>query len=135
MAWPTPLNGSVTGIAAQGADATHIRWGTESLWGIFIVTRATQKPLNENIKLQQGRGLTSTRVQIVDGNVWELTVRDDDRMTVPAIGTVATVVDIAGLLGTAGASVTGRIIENGYDVSPKSPGERTITIEKLTLVD
>lgn len=131
----TGIGDITNGYAAQGI--TTIRWGTEDLLGVYVVTRFNQKPLVDNQKLQQGSGLTSTRVQLNDGWVWEITVRDDTAMIVPRVGTLLTVVDAGNLIpgSTNGTSTySARVIESGYDISPKGPGERTITAEKLLLL-
>ena len=121
-----------TGYAAQGV--TTIVWGTDALWGSYVVTRFNQKQLVENIKLTNGTGITTTRIQLKDGAQWDITVRDDTAMTPPTVGTTLSVVDGGGLLGAVGVAYTGRVIDSGWEVSPKQPGERTITVEKLTLI-
>lgn len=126
--------GSVaSGYVASGV--TTIRWGTEDIFGIYTVTRFNQKPLSENIKLPQGAGLTGTRIQLLDGSQFEMTVRDDTRMSPPRPGTTIVLQDVAGMIGNVGATYTCRIVDAGYDIAPKQAGERTITAERLLLVD
>lgn len=146
MAWPTTGAGSLaSGYLAQGV--TTIKWGSKQLVqsvgsvatsSFLIVTRFEQRSLVDNIKLPNGDGLTSTRVQIVDGQVWDVTVRDDTQLTgtgLPKIGVSVTVVDAGGHIDVAGEVYTATVIENGYDAAPKEPGTRRFSVENLLLVE
>lgn len=139
MAWPA-VSGSTVGYKAQGV--TTIRWGTDGLLtspapsgGFYTVTRFAQKPLVENIKLPNGTGITATRVQLIDGTEWTITVRDDTRMTPPVIGNTVTIVDAAGLHGTPGVAYSATILDPSYEAAPKQAGERTIIVERLKLIE
>lgn len=133
MAWP-PIPNVTPGLLAQGV--TTLYWGTEELWEYATVLRFNQRELVDNIKLPQGVGLTATRMQIHDGVVWDISLRDDSRMTRPTAGTKVTVIDAGGLYpgGNRGAVYSGRVVESSTDVSPKNPMERTISVEKLRLI-
>lgn len=141
--WP-PTAGTSVGYLATGI--TTIRWGSEGLLqspkpssGWYAVLRFNQRTLVDNIKLPNGSGVTSTRVQIVDGQQWELTVREDNTMTPPQVGDSVTIVDAGGLIGGATASTiltyTAVVEGSGFDTSPKQAGERTLTVSNLLLVD
>jgi hypothetical protein len=146
MSWPTTITGTLTnGIRADGVSTIH--WGTYDVLStvnglsvtggtIAIVTRANQRTLAENIKLPNGDGVTTTRIQIVDGEQWDVTIRADNRLdsNTPKVGTKVLVADLGGHLGTVGAYITCRVIESGFDTAPKQAGERTISIEKLALI-
>lgn len=150
MAWPTTGAGSLaTGYLASG-PVTTVVWGTKDILtkigsvavggNIGIVTRFSEKPLVDNIKLPQGDGLTSTRVQIVDGVQWDLTIRDDTTITVrPKIGNTVLVYDAAGFFtGAAGAGGTPAtyictVVDANYEAAPKQAAEFHITVENLTL--
>lgn len=129
MASPTTPS---SGYSAQGV--TTIVWGTDTLWGAYVVTRFNQKHLAENIKLSNGTGLTTTRVLLIDGSQFDLTVRDDTNMTPPKAGTTITVKDAAGFLGTVGTTYTCRVVDAGWETAPKQAAERTIVAEKLALI-
>lgn len=140
--WPTTGAGTPgTAYSAQGV--TTIRWGTKDLittTGWLVVTRFTQKTLVENIKLPNGDGITATRIQLMDGQQWDVTVRDDTAMVPPQIGDTVAITDAGGLIGagtiyTTTLRYTATVIETGYDAAPKQPGERTITLENLLLVE
>lgn len=145
MAWPTTGAGSLaSGYLAQGV--TTIRWGSAELvttiagtavngTTVGIVTRFNEKPMVENIKLPNGDGLTTTRVQLVDGYQWDVTIRDDTGITNrPRIGTVVVILDAGGLIGTVGTAYNAIVVEAGYDTAPKQPGEFSLTVENLTLI-
>ena len=122
-----------TGYTAQGT--TTIVFGTDTLWSTYIVTRIAQKDLIENIKLQNGTGITSTRVQLKDGVQWDVTVRDDTGMTPPRSGNTVTIKDAGGLIGNVGLSYTARVVESAWDSAPKQAAERSFTAENLVLIE
>jgi hypothetical protein len=139
MSWPTTGAGSLaSGYMAQGV--TTIRWGTNgvsSVTGFLVVVRASQRNLVENIKLPNGDGVSATRVQLVDGVEWDIVVRDDTTQ-VPSglrIGQTIAIKDMAGHLGTVGLDYVGRVIGHNYEAAVKQPGERTLTVENLLLVE
>ncbi len=147
MAWPT----TGAGTLASGYLATNVTtivWGTLDLiakigdvplsGSLGVVTRFSERPLVDNIKLPNGDGLTSTRVQIIDGTHWEVTIRDDTRITKrPKIGNTVLIYDAAGFI-SAGAGGTptsyiATVVEASYEAAPKQAAEFTITVENLTL--
>lgn len=150
MAWPTTGAGTLaSGYLATGV--TTIIWGTADILAniggvsmsgtLGVVTRFSEKPLVDNIKLPQGDGLTSTRIQIIDGVQWNLSIRDDSRITVrPKIGNTVLIYDAAGFVnGSAGAGGTpasyiATVVEADYETAPKTAAEFQITVENLTLI-
>jgi len=131
MAYTIPTVSS--GYAAQGV--TTIVWGTDGLWSTYIVSRATEKDIVENVKLTNGTGITITRVQLKDGRQWDLTVRDDTAMTPPTTGSTLTVVDAGGLISSSKLNYTGRVVESSWDTSSKQAAERSVTVESLILIE
>lgn len=147
MAWPTTGAGTqASGYFVQGV--TTIVWGSQdllaNLGGIAstssrgIVTRFSEHPLVDNIKLPNGDGLTITRVQIIDGAQWNVTIRDDTGFTVrPRIGNTVLIFDAAGFISgnpSAAVSYIATICEASYDTGPKQAGEIQVTVENLTLI-
>lgn len=150
MAWPTTGAGTLaSGYLATGV--TTIIWGTELYMtkmgsvsatanSLGIVTSATERALVDNIKLPQGDGLTNSRIQIFDGVQWDLTVRDDSRLTVrPKVGNSVTITDGGGLFGSsAGAggspsTFVAIVVDVSYETALKSPAEFRLTVENLIL--
>ena len=131
---------------------TTIRWGTAP-WGSYALTviRASQREVVDSVKLQQGAGLSSTRLIVRDGVVWDLTVRDDTRLGKADLrtGSSVNIFDYAGLLtGNAtaasgfqtpdvdtGAVYAATVVESSYEAGMKEDGKRTITVERLTLIE
>lgn len=142
-AWPTTGSGT-TGVVIEGT--TTIRWGTSGLLqspkpasGFYIVTRFNQSTLVDRIPLPNGDGLTSTRVLVIDGVQWDVTVRDDTAMVPPQVGDTVSIVDGAGLIEgtTAGAikQFTATVVNSGGETAPKAAFERVLVVENLRLVD
>lgn len=138
MAWPTVS----AGYSASGV--TTIRWGTDGMLnspkpasGYYVVTKFSEKQQVENIKLPNGTGITTTRILLTDGIDWNITVRDDSTMTPPTVGSTIQIVD-AGYMApspNAGAALWATVIDNNYEAAPKQAGERTITVERLRLIE
>lgn len=141
----TGVGSLASGYLAQGQ--TTIRWGTKNAITtingtavngieVGVVTRFNQRALAENNKLPQGDGLTVTRVQIVDGGQWDLTIRDDTNITNrPKIGTTIVVADGAGYFGAVGTYYSTTVVETGYETAPKQAAEFSLTVEALTLIE
>jgi len=126
-----------TGYIAQG-EATTIRWGTNgvvSTTGFLEVISARQRRKKEDFDLGNGNGQQSGRIQLQHGLIWEVQVRDDTAMTNPIEFTSVTISDMAGHFGTAGAMKTATVITSDYDAAPKKPGERTLTLERILLIE
>lgn len=145
MSWPTTGAGSLaTGYLATGT-ATTVRWGTDevvktvngtTVTSFAVVNRITQRNLVNNIKLPQGDGLTAGRVQLVDGVQWDLSLRDDTNITNrPKVGTAVTLVDMGGLIDAVGEVYTATVVETAYEASVGGPGEITLTVENLLLIE
>lgn len=151
MAW-TATTGAGTlasGYLASGVPgATTLRWGSKdvvssingsSVSGVNygIVTRFNQKTLVENIKLPNGDGLSVGRVQIIDGQQWDITVRDSTSISNrPQIGSTVVIADGGGLISNGQFKYyAATVVESGWDTAPKQPGEMTITVERLTLIE
>lgn len=131
-----------TGYSAQGV--TTIIWGTTGAVGaignmgagLAVVESMSQKQIVENIKLANGKGLTSTRVQLVDGISFNVTLRDDTRQTNPPMaGTLVYVRDNAGFTLSPGQLVTARVTEPDADYALKREGKRTFGLERLQLIE
>lgn len=143
MAWPTLPTGTLTnGIVGQG-DVTYMRWGTKdavTTTGFFLIQRISQRPKKEDFESTNGDGIQSGRLQMMHGNVWDVTVRDRTDMVPPRVGQYVTIVDLGGLLGALNAAwayraVTAYVLESNYEAAPKQPGERTIVLERITLIE
>jgi hypothetical protein len=140
--WP-PVSGTTNGYEVDGAAPTSIRWGTDGLLqsptqsggGYAVVNRMSEKELVEVSKWPNGTGIDVLRVRLKQGTSWTITVRDNALVTWPKIGQTVLVVDMLGAIGTLGLRYTATVVENDYEAALKQPGERTLLVEKITLIE
>jgi hypothetical protein len=137
-AWP-PTAGS-GGFDVDG-DST-IKWGTQDLLQSpaagstkAIVLRCAQKELVDTSYLPNGSGVNVSRVRIKQGGNWTVVVRDRTGITWPKIGGSVSIIDMLGHIGTLGLQYTATVIDNDYEAALKQPGERTLLVEKMTLIE
>lgn len=135
---PYPTTPTANYYRADGA-ATTLIWGTDNIlpaaWGAYVCLRFNQRVKKEDIPITNGTGVESGRIQISHGNVWEITVRDDGAITPPLYGAQVIIKDAAGHLGANTATYNARVIDSGVSTGPKQAMERTLTVERLHLVD
>lgn len=144
-------SGASEGVQMQG-EVTSLRWGTAPLWGgVLVVLNATQRTISETDYLTNGAGVRTVRIQTVHGATWNVTVRDDSRITDTRnlnVGRTLSVFDYAGMFSnTVGAAqgfvtpasgapaFTVRIIESDYETGQKRDGTRNLTLEFLNLIE
>lgn len=134
MAWPT----SYTNLASQfigknGSLPSILAFGTDGAYPGVIVRNIRATPMIEEVKVEQGGGLTATHFIINDGDEVEFTVVDDRAVTFPLSGTPATLINPQPN-GTSGTSELFQVINNNYNVAAKAPGERVILAKKYSLI-
>lgn len=146
--WPVVSGAGSVSSGYLNKGVTTLRWGTTGLLqspkrasGFYVVTRFRQAAVVDNIKLEDGMGWTETRVQLVDGARWEVTVRDDTAMTPPVEGDTVVVTDAAGMIDPSSGDpavanvFNATVVSPSYGASPKQPGERTLVVENLVKVE
>lgn len=136
--WP-PSSGT-GGYEVDGDDA--ISWGTKDLLqepvsggARAVVLRCAQKELVDTSYLPNGSGVNVSRVRVKQGGNWAITCRDNTDLTWPKIGGTVKVVDMSGHIGTVGLQYTATVVDNDYEASLKAAGERTLLVEKMTLIE
>lgn len=73
MAWPpSPTSTFIVNGAKTGT--TTLVWGTDALYSSAIVKSATQRTMAEEIKIENGTGLTAWHILLVDGQEYEFTL-------------------------------------------------------------
>ena len=87
----------------------------------------------EEVKIEQGSGLTATEVLINDGDECEMTVVDDRAITWPLAGGTVTLINPQPN-GTNGTSELFQVINNNYTVARKVEGERTMLVKRYLLI-
>lgn len=129
MSWPV-FNSFVANL--QNGITTTLAWGTESMHLSYIVKSARVQRMNDEVKIEQGSGLTAIDVVVQDGTQIEVTVVDDVKILPPDTGTVVYFVnplDAAGFHSAPWgiASRTGLyVIDNSYNMARKQEGERVL---------
>ena len=144
MAWPP--TSSATSFLVQGV--TGVKIGVEGIvqtpipttpgLKYFTVLKVDQKTLADVMKLPNGFGQTSTRIELLDGCQWNLTVRDNtDTAMGAAVGALWTLIDTGGLVpaGTMNAVYAATIVDSDWQGSPKNAGERIIVLESMILIE
>jgi hypothetical protein len=132
MAWP-PASSIATGLGYKGALPVTLAWGTDGLYSGVIVTSIRPAQMIEEIKIENGTGLTATQVLLNDGVQIELTVVDDRSITWPSSGATLTLLSPLPTGGTA-TSITLQVVDNSYQGTRKATGERTLLCKKYTLI-
>jgi hypothetical protein len=128
------------GQYAATGQATTILWGTNtnSIWngspptGWLTITKFSQKTTSELIELPNGDGIIVGTVQLIQGFIADVEVRDDTTQVTTALttGQRIYVYDNAGLVpgGARGAQYRGIIGEHSWDTAPKTPAGRILQI-------
>lgn len=132
MAWP-PASNIATGLGYKGALPVTLAWGTDGLYTGVIVTSIRPAQMIEEIKIENGTGLTATQVLLNDGVQVEITCVDDRSVTWPASGNTLTLLSPLPTGGTA-TSITLQVVDNAYQGTRKATGERTLLCKKYTLI-
>jgi hypothetical protein len=130
--WP-PASGISSGLGFEGPLPTTLAFGTDDLYSGILVTAFRSEDMNEEIRIENGKGLTAKQIIINDGTSVEITVIDDRSVTFP--GTGKTVTLLSPLPNGAGAtSITFIVVNNSWNGARKQPGERTLLCKKYTLI-
>jgi hypothetical protein len=127
MSWP-PSTNSYFKIQTGG---TQIRWGTDGLYGSYIVVSATPADEIETLYVENGTGLKAVRVMLFQGRRYNITVVDDHLISPPSFGTMITLLDPM----NAGVGNSFIVIENSYNAARKEAGQRVILAEFVTLIE
>jgi hypothetical protein len=129
MAWPV-TNAHI--VRLQNGITTTIAWGTEGMnTYTYIVKSLRAQRLVEEIKIEQGSGLTAIDVLLIDGDQVEVTVIDDTTIKPPDVGSA---VFFTNPLNASTASPPWSlglfqgfwVIDNSYNAARKTEGERVL---------
>lgn len=132
MAWPPTANTANTFIARGSLPAT-VAWGTDGIYSGVILKSIRSSRMIEEIKIENGTGLTSEQILLNDGDEAELTVVDDRAVTFPDSGNTVTILNPITASGNAN-SQTLQVVNNSYNAARKQEGERVILAKKYTLI-
>lgn len=132
MAWPITYNIN-TGVGKAGSLPSQLAWGTDGLYNGAIVKSIRAHQLIEEIKIEQGSGLTATQVLLNDGDEAEITVVDDRALTWPQAGSTITLLNPQPN-GSSATSEIYQVVNNNYSTARKTDGERTILCKRYLLI-
>lgn len=132
MSWPQSFNITTLNIGKNSYLPNLLAWGTEGSYTSVIVRNIRSTPMIEEIKIEQGGGLTATQVLLNDGDEVEFTVIDDRAITWPLTGTTVSLINPQPN-GTSGTPEVFMTVNNNYNVAAKSAGERTIIAKRFVL--
>ena len=111
-------------------------WGTTGIYNngqSVIVKSARSVPMTEEIRIEQGGGLTATSVIVNDGDMMEITVDDDRAVTWPIAGGTVNLINPQPN-GTYGTAELFQVYNNNYNVNMKQQGERTLICKRYTII-
>ncbi len=135
MAWPPTPSSGYSERAASGYATTSLVWGTDGLYGNTVAKTAIVKSVRasqmiEEIKIENGTGLTAIQILLNDGQDLEFTVVDDALNVWPTSGSIVTF--YTGLTGNT--ATTFQVINSNCNNSRKQEGERVISAKRYTLI-
>lgn len=132
MSWPITFN-IANGVGKAGTLPSLLAWGTEGIYTGVIVKNVRASQMIEEVKIEQGSGLTITDILIYDGDEMELTVVDDRAVSWPLAGGTVTLINPQPN-GNNGTSELFQVINNNYSIARKVEGERTMLVKKYLLI-
>lgn len=131
MAWP-PSENSANTYYRRGTTISTLGWGTDGLYSGVIVKSMKTSEMVEEVKIENGTGLTAVLIGLKDGDQVEITVEDDRDVTWPSF--LGTVTLLSPRATGAAVSTLFQVISNDYNATRKQNGERTLLCKKYTLI-
>jgi len=145
MSWPP-----TTGFSHHGAEPAIVAWGTDGILvsnvaganltnvgaGTFnvIVKNIRSMQMAEEVKIENGTGLTATQIILIDGNQVELTVVDDRNMIFPTVDQIIALIDPITESGFPSVRTFFRVVSNDYNAARKQEGDRVMLAKVYTLI-
>ena len=114
-------------FAAYGV--TTIVWGTEGIFGSYIVTSASESQRIEEIDIEQGAGFEAVVILLNKGFDVELTVIDDTAITPP------TIANAPFTLVTPYGTVNMLLVGNKSDQARKREGMKNLTFRSYNAIN
>lgn len=145
MSWPPS-----SGYIKSGVIPVSVSWGTYGLLAPgsgpnisnAIVKSIRSSRIMEEIKVENGTGLTSDQVLLYQGDQVEITVVDDRSLTFPDVDGVVTLfnpIRAGNAPGSDGNPISTtqnfRVLNNDYNSARKQEGERVLLCKSYVLID
>ncbi len=105
-----------------------IVWGTEGIFGSYIVTTASESQRISEINIEQGSGFTAILILLMDGINVDIEVIDDTTIFPPAFGQIATLV-------TPFGSIPMAMTKNDANQARKREGMRSFTFKSFVAIN
>lgn len=137
MAWPPANNAANTYTLRTSGTPATLAWGTDGIYSGVILKSIRSTEMVEEVKIENGTGLTACLVGLRDGDEVELTCEDDRHITTwPRFMGTVVLLDpgIGSVDGTLSSTTTFQVISNNWSGARKQNGERVILAKKYTLI-
>lgn len=136
MAWPPALPS--TGFVIEGVPAlTTIVWGTDwakyGALGGYIVKSVRPSERVEEMRIENGTGLTAVEILLIDGQDYEVTVVDETTVLPPVASSVILLQSpFVGPHASGDGTAYFLVVNNSYNSARKQEGERVILARSFT---
>ena len=131
---PAADSGFEVNVANLDQRPTTIAWGTDNLYAGVIVKSMRSSQMIEEIRIENGTGLTANQVLLDDGDQVEITVIDDRNITnFPDSGDTVTLINPIVPGGTLSSTELFIVINNDYNAARKVEGERVLLCKAYIL--
>ena len=130
--WPPVFNMASYAMGVNSSLPNLVGFGTDGILAGVIVKTARPSKMIEEVKWENGSGLTAGQVLLYDGDLMELDVIDDRSITWPQPGTPVTL-NNPQPNGTYSTVEVYMMINNNYSAVQKQPGERTLRCVRYNL--
>lgn len=130
--WPPAFSMSTYAMGINSSLPNLVGFGTDGLYPNVIVKNARPSKMIEEVKWENGSGLTAGQILLYDGDVMEMDVIDDRSVTWPSPGTTVTLYNPLPN-GSAAVQEVYMTLNNNYNAVQKQPGERTLRCVRYNL--
>ncbi len=126
MAWPQVSNIANTGLGIKGGLPNIIAWGTDGIITGSIVKTVRENRMLEEVRIENGSGITCEEILLYDGTEVDVTIMDDRNITSwPDVGTTVSILSPIESGTSLTVAATFQLVNNNYQVARKAEGERT----------
>ena len=130
--WPPAFSMATYAQGVNSILPSLVGFGTDGLYPGIIVKSARPSKMIEEVKWENGSGLTAGQIILFDGDIMELDCIDDRNVTWPQPGTTVTLYNPLPN-GTAATQEVYMTLNNNYNAVQKQPGERTLRCVRYNL--
>lgn len=125
MSWPPSPNSNF--IVNGSTSSTTLNWGTDGLYGSAIVKSMRRIDMTEEIKVENGTGLTAFFIQLVDGAEVEFTCVWDTATINEANFDIGSVITLSNDPKTGQNNFRFLVTQNPLNLARKEAAEFSVT--------